>query len=99
MDGFAGGENNSGQSGGRGQASGRAMNKLDKVGFSQELMAKAGWSPPLIYDLMNDTKRLATQADVDKMEQVIHEMGAALNAVREAMKRWEEFRKAIGAVG
>ena len=51
----------------------------------------AGWSPPLMYDITTDTKRLVTQVDVDRWEFMAQSFGIMRRAIREASSEMQRF--------
>ena len=42
------------------------------------------WRPPVIYEPLHDRHRIATQADVDRMERTIRVLGECYSATRKA---------------
>ena len=45
-----------------------------------------GWKPPVIYDVASDSKRIATQADIDNMVNALRILGDAVSKMREGLR-------------
>ena len=43
-----------------------------------------GWKPPVVFEPLHDKHRIATQADVDRMERTIRVLGECYSATRKA---------------
>jgi hypothetical protein len=52
-----------------------------------------GWTPPIVYDLATDTRRIATQADVDSMQEQLRVLGGFYTNTR------REIEAAIQVLG
>jgi hypothetical protein len=48
-----------------------------------------GWTPPVVYDIVNDRHRVATQEDIDSLERQIAVFRALFVQVREAVRTVE----------
>ena len=42
-----------------------------------------GWAPPVIYDIVAEEKRIATQEDIDRLEAVAQDYGRLCHKLRE----------------
>jgi len=49
-----------------------------------------GWQPPLVHDTLLQVSRVATQADIDRMERTIRELGCCWADVQLAIKRCKD---------
>jgi hypothetical protein len=45
-----------------------------------------GWTPPIVYDLGTDTRRIATQADVDDMQRQLLLLGGFYTDTKRAIE-------------
>lgn len=50
-----------------------------------------GWTPPVIYDIANDSSRVATQEDVDRMQAALNQFSASVGQIRQAIKSLDDF--------